>query len=253
MRKKRLLVGFLFILLFVGFTYLVKTVDVNKVGEQNVVVGIALAFVFKPTAVIWVLIIIGGVLASIIQHFFIARKIPVFTLPFIVITWVFIFVLHHMSHVDFMEMSSMEPVHHDYDDYLVGTNSFGEVIFQGGALSGVIFFIAVFINSPISALYGFIGAIIASVISQIHGESASDIKLGLFGFNAVLSAIAFAGIKKIDGLWVLIAVVLTVYIDDFLIDNHLLEIVGGVFTFPFVLGTCLTLILKNVIFKKFSS
>ena len=39
MRKKRLLVGFLFILLFIGFTYLVKTVDVNKVGEQNVVVG----------------------------------------------------------------------------------------------------------------------------------------------------------------------------------------------------------------------
>ena len=39
MRKKRLLVGFLFILLFIGFTYFIKTVDVNKVGEQNVLVG----------------------------------------------------------------------------------------------------------------------------------------------------------------------------------------------------------------------
>ena len=39
MRKKRLIAGLLFILLFIAFTYLVKTIDVNKVGEQGVLVG----------------------------------------------------------------------------------------------------------------------------------------------------------------------------------------------------------------------
>ena len=41
MKKKRLIVGFLSLLLFIGYTYLVKTVDVQKVGEQSVTVGFA--------------------------------------------------------------------------------------------------------------------------------------------------------------------------------------------------------------------
>lgn len=41
MKKKRLFVGFLSLALFIGYTYLVKTVDVQKVGEQGVTVGFA--------------------------------------------------------------------------------------------------------------------------------------------------------------------------------------------------------------------
>lgn len=41
MKKKRLIVGFLFLLLFIGFTYLVKTVDVQNVGQQNSSLGFA--------------------------------------------------------------------------------------------------------------------------------------------------------------------------------------------------------------------
>ena len=41
MKKKRLIVGFLSLLLFIGYTYLVKTIDVQKVGEQSVTVGFA--------------------------------------------------------------------------------------------------------------------------------------------------------------------------------------------------------------------
>lgn len=74
--------------------------------------------------------------------------------------------------------------------------------------------------------------------------------MGLFGFNAVLSAIVFSGVKKTDGLWVLIAVVLTVVIDDILVDNNLLSAVGGVFTFPFVVGTWITLLIQKLFIKK---
>lgn len=41
MRKKRLLVGFLGIILFVVFTLLVKNVDVKNIGKQSVSVGFA--------------------------------------------------------------------------------------------------------------------------------------------------------------------------------------------------------------------
>ncbi|GAE64034.1 urea transporter [Chryseobacterium indologenes] len=224
-------------------------IDAGLYGFSAALVGVALAFLFETTWLIWILIILGGALAAVIQHFFIQKKIPVFTFPFIIITWVLVFTLHHFTHIPPSAMLNAEVVSTKYDDFLTCTNGFGEVIFQGGVLSGMIFFIAVFISSPIAALYGLAASILGAGLSQLNGEPVKEIHMGLFGFNAVLSAIVFSGIKKTDGLWVLIAVLLTIIIDDFLIDNHYLDAVGGVFTFPFVAGTWITLLIQRV-FRK---
>lgn len=225
-------------------------INAGLYGFSAALVGVALAFVFQATILIWILIIIGGALASIIQHFFIKRKIPVFTFPFIIVTWVCIFALHHFTQIPPSDMLSAPVGKVDYDDFLTCTNGFGEVIFQGGILSGIIFFIAVFISSPVAALYGLAGSVVGAYISHIHGESIDKIHMGLFGFNAVLSAIVFSGFKQKDGIWVLIAVVITVVIDDFLVDNNVLDIVGGVLTFPFVAGTWITLLIQKLFVKK---
>lgn len=224
-------------------------INAGLYGFSAALVGVALAFIFQATPLIWVLIILGGALASIIQHFFIQKKIPVFTFPFIIIAWVLVFLLHQFTHILPSDLISAEVTSTKYDDFLTCTNGFGEVIFQGGVLSGLIFFLAVFISSPIAALYGLVASILGAGLSQWNGEPIQEIHMGLFGFNAVLSAIVFSGTKKTDGLWVLIAVVLTIIIDDFLIDNNLLSAVGGVFTFPFVVGTWITLLLKKFLIK----
>ena len=85
---------------------------------------------------------------------------------------------------------------------------------------------AVFISSPVAALYGLTASILGAGLSQLNGEPIQEVHMGLFGFNAVLSAIVFP-VLKTDGLWVLIAVVLTVVIDDILVDNNILNVVGG--------------------------
>ncbi|MCJ7935163.1 MAG: urea transporter [Chryseobacterium sp.] len=224
-------------------------INAGLYGFSAALVGVALSFLFQTTVLIWVLIVLGGALAAIIQHFFIQKKIQVFTFPFIIITWVLVFTLHHFTHIPPSAMLSSEVVPTKYDDFLTCTNGFGEVIFQGGVVSGMIFFIAVFISSPVAALYGLTASILGAGLSQLNGEPIKEIHMGLFGFNAVLSAIVFSGVKKTDGLWVLIAVLLTIAIDDFLIDNHCLDAVGGVFTFPFVAGTWITLLIQKVFFK----
>ncbi|UKB82649.1 urea transporter [Chryseobacterium sp. MEBOG06] len=224
-------------------------INAGLYGFSAALVGVALSFLFETTVLIWVLIILGGALAAIIQHFFIQKKIPVFTFPFIIISWVLVFALHHFTHIPPSAMLSSEVVPTKYDDFLTCTNGFGEVIFQGGVLSGMIFFIAVFISSPVAALYGLAASILGAGLSQLNGEPVKEIHMGLFGFNAVLSAIVFSGVKKTDGLWVLIAVFLTIAIDDFLVDNNLLSAVGGVFTFPFVAGTWITLLIQKGIRK----
>ncbi len=221
-------------------------INAGLYGFSAALVGVALSFVFQATLLIWILIITGGALAAVIQHFFIVKRIPVFTLPFILITWVCVFVLHHFTQIPPSEMMSAPAGPADYDDFLTCTNAFGEVIFQGGILSGVIFFVAVFISSPAAALYGFAGAILGSYISHMNGEPIEKIHMGLFGFNAVLSAIVFSGFKKINGLWALIAVAVTVGIDDLLVDHNTLSEVGGVLTFPFVAGTWITLLIQKM-------
>lgn len=218
-------------------------------GFSAALVGVALSFVFKNTLLIWVLVVVGGSLTSIIQHFFIKRKIPVFTLPFILIAWVFIFLLHHFTEIPPSKFITETILPTNNDEFLYSTNAFGEVIFQGGVLSGIIFFIAVFISSPIAALYGFVASILGGYIAHLNGEPIDQIHLGLFGFNAVLSAIVFSGFKKIDGFWVLLAVAVTVVIDDVLVDNNILSEVGGVLTFPFVAGTWVTLLIQKVFAK----
>ncbi|WP_160138630.1 urea transporter [Chryseobacterium sp. c4a] len=229
--------------------YSQSEINAGLYGFSAALVGVALAFLFETTILIWVLIILGGALAAVIQHFFIQKKIPVFTFPFIVITWILVFALHHFTHIPPSAMLSAEVVSTKYDDFLTCTNGFGEVIFQGGVLSGMIFFLAVFISSPIAALYGLAASILGAGLSQLNGEPIKEIHMGLFGFNAVLSAIVFSGVKKTDGLWVLIAVFLTIVIDDLLVDNHYLDAVGGVFTFPFVAGTWITLLIQKIFLK----
>ncbi|ASW72974.1 urea transporter [Chryseobacterium piperi] len=229
--------------------YTQSEINAGLYGFSAALVGVALSFVFQTTLLIWILIIVGGVLATVIQHFFIQKKIPVFTFPFIIVTWICIYCLHHYTQIPPSDMmnAKMEPV--DYDDFLTCTNGFGEVIFQGGILSGIIFFVAVFISSPAAALYGLAGSVLGAYLSHMHGEPIDKIHMGLFGFNAVLSAIVFSGFKKTDGIWVLVAVLVTVAIDDLLIDHNVLNEVGGVLTFPFVAGTWITLLVQKLLIK----
>lgn len=224
-------------------------INAGLYGFSAALVGVALSFIFQTTLLIWVLIVLGGALATVVQHFFIQKKIPVFTFPFIIIIWCCVFVLHRFTNIPPSELITAKATYTN-DDFLTSTNGFGEVIFQGGALSGIIFFFAVFINSPAAALYGLVGSLLGAYISHLDGEPIDKIHMGLFGFNAVLSAIAFSGFKKIDGFWVLLAVVFTVFIDDFLINNNLLSAVGGVLTFPFVLGTWTVLLIQKIAVPK---
>jgi urea transporter len=51
----------------------------------------------------------------------------------------------------------------------------------------------------------------------------------MFSFNAVLCAIAFGGVLKRDGFWVVISTIITVIIDDYMIKIGIPP-----YTFPFV-------------------
>lgn len=211
-------------------------------GFSPTLVGVALTFYFAPTPVIWIAVMIGSALAAILQHAMIKRNIPGFTLPFILITWVLLFVFKHLYVIaPSVEVTSVAQA---YDDFTVTTHGFGEVIFQGSILAGLIFFLGVYVSSPVAALYGVIGSVLGAYISLQFAEPAADIHMGLLSFNAVLCAITFSGKDFKDGVWVLIAVVLSVMIDLGMLAMHM-----AVLTFPFVAASWGTLVLKKLVTK----
>lgn len=211
-------------------------------GFSPALVGVALLFYFESTLVVWVAVALGSVLAALLQHWFSIKKIPVFTFPFIVVTWGLLYFLRNIVSVAAPEaLTSATVLPHDFGFALRG---YGQVIFQGSIFAGAAFFIGVFISSPIRALYGLAAALIAGVLAAFYGGATDDIVMGLFSYNAVLCAIVFAGNKIIDGLWVLSAVVLSLMVSFVMNVYHFTPL-----TFPFVAGTWGVLVLQKGIDK----
>lgn len=213
-------------------------IDNGLYGFSAALTGAACMLFFKPTLGVWMLVMIGGGLATVLQHYFIRRKLPVFTLPFVLITWFFLFLIgrYFPSLLAVPQVLAISESNH-FDFAIKG---YGQVIFQGNMLSGMLFFIAVFISSPIAALYGLAGGIFSGILSQYLPVPPESIANGLFSFNAVLCAITFSGVKVQDGVWVLLAVLLSLSISFLFVQFNLPQL-----TFPFVLASFITVLARR--------
>ncbi|WP_293942602.1 MULTISPECIES: urea transporter [unclassified Sphingobacterium] len=199
-------------------------------GFNATLYGIALVFYFQANIWVWAALIIGSALTTILMGFALKKNIPVFTFPFIMITWIALYLL------SIPELALRTVPEHfvdieEMDDFLIEGHAFGQVIFQGSLIAGLIFFIGVFISKPIGALYGFAAVIISVYISHHGHESANMTNNGIFSFNAVLCGIGLSGQRVRDGVYVLIAVIIATYFDHFLIHNGWTTL-----TFPFVVA-----------------
>lgn len=212
-------------------------------GFSAALVGVALLLFFKPVLFIWVLVVAGGILACIIQHLFLLRQIPVFTLPFVLVTWMLaLIVTQFFPDLKAVNTTATLPIP---DNFTFALKGFGQVIFQSNVLSGLLFFVAVFISSPIAALYGLAGAVFSAIISVYFSAQPEAINLGLLSYNAVLCAIVFAGIKVTDGIWALAATLISCVTSALMAKYNFMEL-----TFPFVAATFITLQFRKLSIRK---
>jgi urea transporter len=206
-------------------------------GFNGALSGIALVYFFGFNATILFSLILGSALTSPL-YYYLKRVIRPFTAPFVISTWIVISLLLLIFNFPFV--SSVSSVYQTIDLIAFSTNSFGQVMFQENTITGLLFLLAIAINSKRSAIYALFAAIAGSFVGLLLQEPVSVINAGLMGYNAVLCAIALADHKRSAILWITIATILSV----------ILTIVFSKFgitalTAPFVLSTWIILKLSK--------
>lgn len=222
------------------FKFSEANIHAGLYGFNATLIGVGLVFFFELNAVVWIAIIAGSIISTLLMEFSIRKKLPFFTFPFIVVTVVAVLLIKNFS-LATLRVPDPSTVIEILSDFTVGAHGYSEIIFQGSILAGMLFFLGVFVKNPTAALYGFMAALVASAIAQYHENSMSLISDGMFSFNAVLCAIVCSGTKPRDGIYVLLSVVIATYFDIFMMNNGFITL-----TFPFVLAMWIIIPLKKL-------
>lgn len=240
------------------FTSLILKFDKSNIekglyGFSPALVGIAFIFFFEDTIVVWVGIILGSIVTAIVQDFFIKRNIPIFTFPFIVVTWIAFVGFHYGLKIPqpISLYADIEIVR--YQHILSFFRNYGQVLFQQNILASLLIFLAITISSLKSSLYSLIAIFIAVCFSYFVSQPSQFIQLGIFGFNPLLTALVFSSYKQNAHWLALVGIFLTIILEYFFRYFHLFDAIGGVLTFPFVLATWITLFINKKIINNTKS
>ncbi len=204
-------------------------------GFNAALVGIATAHFYPFSIAVAAAGICSVVVATVLMRALQARSLNPYTFPFVLTVWL-MFLLISPEHA-----TGSDGIASGYaavDGFL---QAFGQVMFQPNSLTGLIFLLAILVNSMRCAGFAALGAVAAVITAAALGWPADQLAAGIHGYNAVLSAIALALVSR--GLVLsLIGIALSIAITRAFL-------VSGVpaLTFPFVLATWMVLIARRFV------
>jgi len=177
-------------------------------GFNGTLAGIALPFFFTYEPNMLVYVILNGAFSTILMaalvNFLGKWGVPALTAPFVLATWILMFCVYKFAL--FQPGALIAPALPNPAATLdLGTVSgltfwegitkgVGEVMFQDNVITGIIFVVAILVNSRISAAFAVIGALGGLLTALVMQSPETPMHLGLYGFNSVLCAIAVGGV-----------------------------------------------------------
>jgi len=207
-------------------------------GFNGTLVGIAVWFLYGLNGVTTIAIVLGSILSAVIMHE-LKRKIPAYTAPFVISTWIVILGLK-LTHLAPL-LTSTTSTTNSFNLFSATGMGVGQVMFQGNIITGLIFLLAILANSNLSAIYALYGALGGSLLALLFSLPLSMINIGLFGYNAVLCGVALGGKKLNTFLLTTLAIILSV-----LLTYGFSKTGIPTLTAPFVLATWGVLLMKNL-------
>lgn len=240
-------------------------------GFNGILVGIAFAFFMEFDLTVGLYIVVGAAISSVVMaalaNLLGTYDVAPLTFPFVLTTWFFllpVFLFTRLTPTAFADagIPTAGPIITDLTPSadVAGAWNFvnlahalfrgvGEVMFQDNLVTGIIFLVALAVNSRISAAMAVVGSAIGVVVAWLLGASGVAIYHGLYGFNPVLCAIAIGGVFYLitwkSALYAVFCAVLgAIFFAAFTV---LLTPVGiPALTAPFVVATWLFLFPKNI-------
>lgn len=226
-------------------------------GFNGVLVGCAFPTFMGSTIWMWLALILCAALTTWVRTGFnnvmAPWKVNSFTFPFVFCTWMFLLAaraMHGMPPTHMAEpalpeaFSSMADI--GFGHLIVyWLKGIAQVFLIDSWVTGIFFLIGLALSNRWAALWAAIGSAIALFVALIFKASGSDIANGLYGFSAVLTAIALATVfykpNKRSALWAILGILVTLFIQAGM--NSLMAPVGiATLTGPFCIATWLFLL-----------
>lgn len=187
---------------------------------------------------LWLWGVIAVVVSTLVMRIFLKNRKVAFTFPFVLTCWFFCFLT---AKFQLFGLSQTTPALSDYTDTLNSLKApfyaWAEVNFGSSFITGVLIFVAITINSPISAMFGVVAAVLGTELAaNLLDVPNNHLANGLYGFSPILVACAFAGNRLRDFLYILLGTLLAV-----LIQFGLSELGIATYTIGFIIASWLLL------------
>lgn len=220
------------------FKYKQSDIQQGLYGYNSTLVALATIYFFGFNTLSVVAVVFGSILSTIIMHRMTKWRLPPYTAPFIISTWILMAVLLSLNIIPLR--TSPLPIAHTIEVIPAVSKGIGQVMFQENTITGIMFFIGILVSSRISAFYTLLGVLLGTIVSLVCSLPLNMINIGLFGFNAVLCGIAFSNKKWSFLIPGIMSIAASVFMTYGIANLGIITL-----TSPFVISTWLALLLEK--------
>lgn len=234
-----------------------KSLRQGLFGFNPLLTGIGVTTFLGSQPLMWLYLVLGAVATTVVtlalNAVFKRLGLTAFTFPFVLTTWVLLLGAYQFTQLTVR--TGLRPMlpgtgavraagfnWHLIPEFLRGVS---EVYLINSWISGLVIVAALLVNSRWSALYALVGSVGATLFAVWFGAGAPDLAQGLFGFNAVLTAVAIGAVLHHPGvlvtLYTLFGVALTLFV-QVAMATALAPLAIPVLTAPFNIATWLLLL-----------
>ena len=226
-------------------------------GFNGVLVGCAFPTFLANTVWMWIALVLCSALTIVarsgMDNFFGRWKLSSFTFPFVFCTWIFLLSARLFDGFPAENMGTPEFAHGvsgnisfkivDLLEYWL--RGISQVFLIKSWICGVFFLIGLAVSSWRAAMWAAIGSALSLLVAIVWSGPGQDIANGLYGFSAVLTAIAlgatFCNFTWRSAIWAIMGTIVTVFIQAAM--NAFFAPMGlPTLTGPFCIGTWMFLL-----------
>ncbi|GII23870.1 urea transporter [Planosporangium mesophilum] len=232
-------------------------------GFNPLLTGLAVPIFLRPTPMMWVYLVIGVAATTVVTlavgNVLRTWDVPPLTFPFVLTTWLLLLGAYQFARITSGALGPPTLPHgvdpraaqvHVTGAFLTPSllKDVSEVFLLANWVTGVLILVALAVNSLWAAAVAVAGAVVSTLVALVFGTSGQAVAVGLYGFSAVLTAVALGCVFYRPtwrvALYTLLGVVVTVVIHAAL--NTALSPLGiPALTAPFVFATWLFLLPKR--------